>query len=49
MAVVSQLSRAIGGRELAVLKDKLCWADEAMIVVEVKHPHGPGNVLMAIV
>jgi len=47
VAVVSQLPRAVGGRELAVLKDKLAWADEAMSVVEVKHPHGPGNVLMA--
>jgi RNA 3'-terminal phosphate cyclase (ATP) len=49
VAIVSQLPRKIGDRELAVLKEKLSWEDEALQVEEVRNPRGPGNILMVIV
>jgi len=49
VAIVSQLSRKIGEKELAVLKEKLSWADEALKVEEVRNPRGPGNILIVIV
>jgi RNA 3'-terminal phosphate cyclase (ATP) len=49
VAIVSQLPRKIGDRELAVLKEKLSWEDEALKVEEVRNPRGPGNILMVIV
>ena len=49
VAIVSQLLRRIAERELAVLKDKLSWADQALKVEEVRNPRGPGNILMVIV
>ncbi len=49
VAVVSQLPRRVGERELAVLKEKLSWGDSALEVQQVRNPRGPGNVLMVTV
>jgi RNA 3'-terminal phosphate cyclase (ATP) len=49
VALVSQLPRRVGDRELAALKDKLSWDDGAFDVQQVANPRGPGNVLMVTV
>jgi RNA 3'-terminal phosphate cyclase (ATP) len=49
VAIVSQLPRKIGDRELAVLKEKLSWKDEALKVEEARNSRGPGNILMVII
>lgn len=45
LAVVSNLSRSIGERELKVARRHLGWNDDEFGVVEVERSVGPGNVV----
>lgn len=44
-AVVAQLPREIGRRELKVIRDKLSWDWHCLRVEEVTNSRGPGNIL----
>ncbi len=44
-ATVANLSREIAERELKVVRKKLNWADECLVVNEVCDTPGPGNIL----
>lgn len=45
-AIVSRLPRDIAERELAVVRRRLRWPDDALVVVEEDRARGPGNVLV---
>ena len=45
-AVVANLPRKIAERELAVIKQKMSWADEWLSAETVDNSRGPGNVAM---
>ncbi len=45
-AIVSELPRDIAERELGVARRQLELGADALTVVEVEHPNGPGNVLI---
>jgi RNA 3'-terminal phosphate cyclase (ATP) len=45
MAVVSNLSRSIGERELKVVQRHLGWNNDELCVVEVERSVGPGNIV----
>jgi len=45
-ALVANLPRHIGERELAVVRAKLNWPDDALTVEETRNSPGPGNALM---
>jgi RNA 3'-terminal phosphate cyclase (ATP) len=48
-AIVSQLPRQVGERELAVVRRKLSLPEDAVSVDEIDRPRGPGNVVMAVI
>jgi RNA 3'-terminal phosphate cyclase (ATP) len=45
-AIVSRLPRDIAERELAVVRRRLRWPEEALVVVEEERARGPGNALI---
>ncbi|MCG8592126.1 MAG: RNA 3'-terminal phosphate cyclase [Proteobacteria bacterium] len=45
-ALFAHVAAAIGQRELAVVRQKLDWAEEELVLHEVKDSPGPGNVLL---
>ena len=45
-AIVANLNRNIGGRELAVVAEQLNWPAELLKVDEVRNSCGPGNALV---
>ncbi len=48
-ALVSNLRKSIGERELKVIRDSLGWDQREMRVAEVSNAHGPGNVLTVVI
>ena len=49
IAMLAQLPRNIGAREVSALRQKLSWPDSAFRIKEVRGSVGPGNIVIAIV
>jgi RNA 3'-terminal phosphate cyclase (ATP) len=45
-ALLSNLPRHIGERELGIVRRKLGWSDSALDLVELREARGPGNALL---
>lgn len=48
-AIVARLPRSIAEREIAVVREKLTWGEDCLVVMEEPDSSGPGNVLVLAV